>query len=78
MSDTITVLHPGVEGKGASAASGARRVADAAAVNLKGLRVALLDNTKVHADHLFSAIARRLEAAEIGRASCRARVLILV
>lgn len=66
MSDTLTVLHPGIEGPGAAVKAAANAAVAAAAGSLKGLRVALFDNTKINADNLFAAIARRLEALGAG------------
>ncbi len=69
MTDTLLVLHPGVEqvqGSAASAASpasAASGLATAAHANSgRALRIALLDNTKVNAIELLNAIAQRLEA----------------
>lgn len=61
MRDTITVLHPGVEASTHAGRAAPQASAGALPTSLRGLRVAMLDNTKINADNLFMAIARRLE-----------------
>ena len=75
MKNTMTVFHPGVED---SAQTNAKRAAPASVgqpragapaspvLALKGLRVALLDNTKLNAIELLQAVARRLQPLGIG------------
>jgi nucleotide-binding universal stress UspA family protein len=62
MSDTISVLHPGVEGVVASSVNKPQRQAVKGPMDMRGLRLALLDNTKVNADRLLEAVAKRLQA----------------
>ena len=75
MKNTMTVFHPGVEdsaqvnltGAASASLSQPRTGAPTSPVPaLKGLTVALLDNTKVNAIELFRAVARRLEPLGIG------------
>ena len=78
MKNTLSVLHPGVEtapvvvpAKAASAiaakAAGSGIAARLShARGLRGKRVALLENTKVNAAELLTAVAKRLAAHEIG------------
>jgi hypothetical protein len=78
MNNTLSVLHPGVEtgpviapAPSASAKAAKRPGSGLAArlshdPGLRGRRVALLDNTKVNAAELMSAVAKRLAAHGIG------------
>ena len=75
MNNTMTVFHPGVEDSALANAKGAapvwagqQRVGAPTSLlpAFMGLRVALLDNTKVNAIELFQAVARRLETLGIG------------
>lgn len=79
MKNTMIVFHPGVEdlpqanATGPALASGGQARGGALTSPVpyfKGLRVALLDNTKVNAIELFHAVARRLELLGIGEIRC--------
>lgn len=79
MKNTMTVFHPGVElsaqtkVKGTAPAPIGQLGASAPTSPVpafNGLRVALLDNTKVNAIELFKAVARRLEPLGIGEIRC--------
>jgi hypothetical protein len=62
MTATLTVLHPGLEeAKGKDKPRLAARLSD-----LKGKRIALLDNCKVNADAILAAVAKRLQALGAG------------
>ncbi len=61
MSNTLTILHPGIEAASDAAPKLAARV-----TSLKGKRVALLDNGKVNAGVILAAVAERLKAKGIG------------
>jgi hypothetical protein len=55
---SITIFHPGVEAPGGAAGSGlAPRHA-----SLAGLRLALLDNSKVNAGNIIAAVGRLLQS----------------
>lgn len=73
MKDTLLVLHPGVETTDGASTKAQASPADTGqqsgstssppqASGTRGLRLALLDNTKVNAIELLNAIAKRLEA----------------
>jgi len=77
MKNTLSVLHPGVETgpvvTAAPVASVKARMPGSGlaarlspAQGLRGRRVALLDNTKVNAAELMTAVAKRFEAHGIG------------
>ncbi len=68
MNDTISVLHPSIEKVAGSVSSEAasRSAPMRSESALRGMRLALLDNTKVNADALLKAVGRRLEARGIG------------
>jgi hypothetical protein len=63
MNETIRVLHPGIEAPtGQASAAGSGVTSPPGSITLpRGLRVALLDNTKINADNLLWAISRRLQ-----------------
>ena len=79
MNNTIIVFHPAVEDStqanakiAAPAWAGQLRAGAPTALvaAFKGLRVALLDNTKLNAIELFQAVARRLEPLGVGEIRC--------
>lgn len=69
MNDTLFVLHPGVESLNAKAVTSTQVMSLESTTpsklaprlgNLKGKRVAILDNTKVNAIELMTAVVERL------------------
>ena len=65
MTNTFTVLHPGIERRAEARPQLAPRLA-----SLAGKRVALLDNSKVNAGAILAAVAARLQ--KLGAAETRA------
>ena len=76
MKDTLTILHPGVEGGNAAMPAATSATLPAAPVaqtrepgtaprlaSFQGARIALLDNTKVNAREFLEAVGRRLQRA---------------
>ncbi len=56
MNQTLTILHPGIENTGKAKPRLAQRL-----LSLEGKRVALLDNGKVNAGAILSAVGERLK-----------------